>query len=75
MRNDATAAHSLTRTDNPEASTWMPKKPNYDYEKRQKEIARKQKQEDKRARKREAEQRPDAPAESAPDAPPESATR
>ena len=41
----------------------MPKKPNYNFEKRQKELARKQKQEDKRARKREEEQRPDATSE------------
>ena len=46
----------------------MPKKPNYDFEKRQKEIARKQKQEQKRARKREEEQRPDAsPGSAQPD--------
>jgi hypothetical protein len=38
----------------------MPRKPNYDYEKRQKEMARKQKQDLKRARKREEEQAPDA---------------
>jgi hypothetical protein len=42
----------------------MPRKPNYDYEKRQKEIARKQKQEQKRTRKREDEQVPDAGPES-----------
>ena len=52
----------------------MPKKPNYDYEKRQKEIARKQKQEDKRARKRASEQLPDAKPESAAPAPTELAT-
>ena len=33
----------------------MPKKPNYNFEKRRKEMARKEKQEEKRARKREAE--------------------
>lgn len=37
----------------------MPRKPNYDYEKRQKEMARKQKRELKRARKREDEPVPD----------------
>jgi len=47
----------------------MPKKPNYNFEKRQKELARKQKQEEKRARKREDEHRPDAMPESASDAP------
>jgi hypothetical protein len=41
----------------------MPKKPNYNYEKRQKELARKQKQEDKRARKREEDQRAEATPE------------
>jgi hypothetical protein len=34
----------------------MPKKPNYNFEKRRKEMARKEKQEEKRARKREAEE-------------------
>jgi hypothetical protein len=53
----------------------MPKKPNYNYEKRQKEIARKQKQEEKRARKREEEQRPEATPEAASDMPPSPATK
>lgn len=54
----------------------MPRKPNYDYEKRQKEIARKQKKELKRARKRENEPQPsDAGPESAPSALPEPATK
>jgi hypothetical protein len=44
----------------------MPKKPNYNFEKRQKELVRKQRQEEKRARKREDEQRPDSDPESAP---------
>ena len=48
----------------------MPKKPNYSFEKRQKEMARKQKKELKRARKREDEQLPDATSESASDVPP-----
>jgi hypothetical protein len=47
----------------------MPKKPNYNFEKRQKELARKQKQEEKRARKREDELRPDATPESVSNAP------
>ena len=47
----------------------MPKKPNYNFEKRQKELARKQKQEDKRARKREEDQRPDAASEVASEMP------
>ena len=47
----------------------MPKKPNYNFEKRQKEIARKQKQEEKRARKREDERRPDATPETVSHAP------
>ena len=47
----------------------MPKKPNYNFEKRQKELARKQKQEDKRTRKREEEQRPDATPEVASEMP------
>ncbi len=46
----------------------MPKKPNYNFEKRRKELARKEKQEEKRARKREAEEleKPNPP--SVPDA-------
>jgi hypothetical protein len=56
--------------DHPEAGSRMPKKPNYNFEKRQKELVRKQKQEDKRARKRQEEQRPDATPESVPEAPP-----
>jgi hypothetical protein len=47
----------------------MPKKPNYNFEKRQKELARKQKQEDKRARKREEDQRAEATAEAASEMP------
>jgi hypothetical protein len=47
----------------------MPKKPNYNFEKRQKELARKQKQEDKRARKREEDQRSDAGPEVASETP------
>jgi hypothetical protein len=47
----------------------MPKKPNYNFEKRQKELARKQKQEDKRARKREEEQRSDVAPEAASEMP------
>jgi hypothetical protein len=58
------------KPDHPEADSRMPKKPNYNFEKRQKELVRKQKQEDKRARKRQEEQRPDATPESAPEAPP-----
>ena len=38
----------------------MPKKPNYNFEKRQKEIARKQKQEEKRTRRRESDERDEA---------------
>jgi hypothetical protein len=45
----------------------MPKKPNYDFEKRQKEIARKQKQEEKRSRKRTDAELPDGSAEPAPE--------
>ena len=48
----------------------MPKKPNYNFEKRQKEMARKQKKEEKRARKRDDEPRPDAAPESATELPP-----
>ena len=44
----------------------MPRKPNYNFEKRRKEEARKQKQEEKRARKHEGEKAPPAdPSESA----------
>jgi hypothetical protein len=50
----------------------MPKKPNYNFEKRQKEIARKQKKEEKLARKRE--ERTDERAESQPVALPQVAT-
>ena len=50
----------------------MPKKPNYNFEKRQKEIARKQKKEEKLARKRE--ERTDARAESQPVTLPQGAT-
>jgi hypothetical protein len=53
----------------------MPKKPNYNFEKRQKEIARKQKQEEKRARKREDEQRPDVTPEPASEIPQTPATK
>jgi hypothetical protein len=53
----------------------MPKKPNYNFEKRQKEIARKQKQEEKRTRKRADEQLPEATAESASETPPTLATK
>ena len=50
----------------------MQKKPNYDFEKRRKEIARKQKQEEKRARKNEGTVPPEQPSGStAPDAPSE----
>ena len=52
----------------------MPKKPNYNFEKRQKELARKQKQEEKRNRKRDDEQRPDAAPGSVSDMPPTPAT-
>ena len=48
----------------------MPKKPNYSFEKRQKEMARKQKKEEKRARKRDDEPRPDEAPESTSDLPP-----
>ena len=51
----------------------MPKKPNYNFEKRQKEIARKQKKEEKAARKREG-QDPGARPESAPEQLPAPAT-
>lgn len=44
----------------------MPKKPNYNFEKRQKEIARKQKQEEKRARKRDGDEPHQDSTESAP---------
>ena len=60
--------------DHPEAGRCMPKKPNYNFEKRQKELVRKQKQEEKRARKRQDEQRPDARPESAPETRPAPAT-
>jgi len=53
----------------------MPKKPNYSFEKRQKEMARKQKKEEKRARKREDAQLPDATPESASETPPTPATK
>lgn len=53
----------------------MPKKPNYNFEKRQKEIARKQKQEEKRARKREDEQRSDATPEPVSETPSAPATK
>ena len=46
----------------------MPKKPNYDFEKRQKELARKLKKEEKRAGRRADPQLPDASAEPAPEA-------
>lgn len=52
----------------------MPKKPNYDFQKRQKELARKQKKEEKRARKHEGEQPLDASPESGPEALPGPAT-
>ena len=45
----------------------MPKKPNYDFQKRQKELARKQKKEEKRAGKRVDRQLPDASVEPAPE--------
>ena len=47
----------------------MTKKPNYNYEKRQKELARKQKQEEKRFRKREEDQRADVTTEVASEMP------
>ena len=50
----------------------MPKKPNYNFEKRQKELARKQKKEEKLARKRE--ERGDARPESQPVVVPVTAT-
>ncbi|HTK49516.1 MAG TPA: hypothetical protein VL328_16165 [Gemmatimonadaceae bacterium] len=53
----------------------MPKKPNYNFEKRQKELARKQKQEEKRTRKREDDQRPDASPGSPSDTMPSEATK
>jgi hypothetical protein len=53
----------------------MPKKPNYNFEKRQKELARKQKQEAKRNRKREDEPLRDATVESRPETPPTPATK
>ena len=53
----------------------MPKKPNYNFEKRQKEMVRQQKQEEKRARKRDAEARPDDSQEPAPEAPPAQSTK
>jgi len=49
----------------------MPKKPNYNFEKRQKELVRKQKQEEKRARKRQDEQRRDVTPEPASESAPE----
>ena len=49
----------------------MPRKPNYDFEKRRKELARKQKQEEKRSRKREQEQSSDAGETPLPDTPPD----
>jgi hypothetical protein len=51
----------------------MPKKPNYNFEKRQKEIARKQKKEEKLARKRE--ERADARPASQSGVLPETATQ
>ena len=53
----------------------MPKKPNYNFEKRQKELVRKQKQEEKRTRKREGEQRPDATPEPTSEIPPTAAAK
>ena len=53
----------------------MPKKPNYDYEKRQKEIARKQKKEEKRARKREDAQLPGPSSDAASELPATPATK
>lgn len=47
----------------------MPKKPNYNFEKRRKEMARKEKQEEKRTRKREAEELPEPNESSVPGAP------
>jgi hypothetical protein len=49
----------------------MPKKPNYDFEKRRKELARKQKQEEKRARKQQQEQPSDSGPTPEIQAPPE----
>ena len=46
----------------------MPKKPNYDFQKRQKELARKKKKEEKRSGKRADRELPDASAETAPEA-------
>ena len=49
----------------------MPRKPNYDFEKRRKELARKQKQEEKRTRKREQEEVSDTAPLPERDAPPD----
>src|SRR5205807_7082482 len=62
---------SLTRPDHREAGRCMPKKPNYNFEKRQKELARKQKKEEKRARKRDDQQLSHETPESAPEQPAE----
>jgi hypothetical protein len=53
----------------------MPKKPNYNFEKRQKELARKQKQEAKRNRKRDDEALPEATVESGSETPPTPTTK
>jgi hypothetical protein len=73
MISAVVASLSATRPDHREAGRCMPKKPNYDFQKRQKELARKQKKEEKRARKRDDQQLPDASPESAPEALPEPA--
>jgi hypothetical protein len=49
----------------------MARKPNYDYQKRQKEIARKEKQEAKRTRKREEQANTDAESPASPSVPAE----
>lgn len=74
MTSAVVESPSATRTDRSEAGRCMPKKPNYDFQKRQKELARKQKKEEKRARKHEGEQPLDASPESAPEALPGPAT-
>ena len=58
----------------PSLQNLMPRKPNYDFEKRRKEIARKQKQEEKRTRKREQEEPSDTPPTPEPDAPRDATT-
>jgi hypothetical protein len=62
--------HSAARRGSSHQHREMPKKPNYNFEKRRKEMARKEKQEEKRARKREAEEHPEPNPSSEPDAVP-----